>query len=132
MNRISGRSTSASLTSLSNVFGKTDGEQPSMNCKILAMIVAVFGSTQAMSRDGNVLIRHARVFEGVRVLGMRDVMVQGGRVTAIGSHFGAPREIEVIDARRRVLLPGLIDGHVHGFRGAQRDTLRVAVHRSRR
>jgi imidazolonepropionase-like amidohydrolase len=115
------------LTSRSKAFGNTGGKEPSMNWKILAVIVAVFGSKQVMARDGNVLIRHARVFDGLRMLGLRDVMVQGGRITAIGRHLGAPREFEVIDAQRRVLLPGLIDGHVHVFPGAQRDALRFGV-----
>ena len=98
-----------------------------MNLKIVAAIIAAFGTTQVMARDGNVLIRHARVFDGVRMIGTRDVMVQGGRIAAIGRHLAAPREIEIVDAQRRVLLPGLIDGHVHVFPGAQRDALRFGV-----
>ena len=98
-----------------------------MNLKIVAAIIAAFGATQVMARDGNVLIRHARVFDGVRMIGTRDVMVQGGRIAAIGRHLAAPREIEIVDAQRRVLLPGLIDSHVHVFPGAQRDALRFGV-----
>lgn len=98
-----------------------------MNIKIAAAVLATLGATQVMARDGNVLIRHARVFDGVRMMGTRDVMVHGGRITAIGRHLAAPPYIEIVDAQRRVLLPGLIDGHVHVFAGAQRDALRFGV-----
>ena len=46
-----------------------------------------------------------RVFGG-------DVLIEGSRIVAIGPLLTA-RADEVIDASRRVLLPGLVQTHVH-------------------
>ena len=52
------------------------------------------------------LLRRARLGGAVR-----DVRVDGGRVTAIGA--GLPTAGEVLDLDGAVLLPGLVDAHVH-------------------
>lgn len=68
---------------------------------------------------GTTLIRNARVFDSERaVLGPpSDVLIRGGRIVSIA---GAGQERaaadRVIDARGRVLLPGLFDMHVHAGR----------------
>ena len=53
-----------------------------------------------------------------------DVLVEGGRVAAIGT-IGPVADAEVLDANGRIVLPGLIDSHVHtwqtGLRGIAAD-----------
>jgi beta-aspartyl-dipeptidase (metallo-type) len=48
-------------------------------------------------------------------LGRRDVLVAGERVVAVGADITAPCgvDVEVVDGRGLLALPGLIDGHVH-------------------
>nr|WP_242415185.1 hypothetical protein [Sphingomonas panni] len=90
-------------------------------------VAAAMAATSAQARDGSVLIRGARVFDGTRMLGVRDVLVRDGRIVAVARRVAAPSGIELIEARGRVLIPGLIDGHVHVFPGAQADALRFGV-----
>ncbi|GAA4221606.1 amidohydrolase family protein [Sphingomonas endophytica] len=98
-----------------------------MHRTTIGIIAALLVAAPAVARDGSLLIRNARVFDGARMLGSRDVLVQAGRITAVARHIHAPSGIEVVDAKRRVLIPGLIDGHVHVFPGAQADALRFGV-----
>jgi imidazolonepropionase-like amidohydrolase len=58
----------------------------------------------------------ATVFDGARVRRRAGVLVDGGRITWVGSHTRAPREASAareVDARGKTLAPGLIDCHVH-------------------
>jgi imidazolonepropionase-like amidohydrolase len=54
--------------------------------------------------------RADRVFDGERVLPGVDVVVEGPRVTAVGT---APAGTPVVELPGCTLLPGLIDAHVH-------------------
>lgn len=91
------------------------------------MVATTMAVTPARARDGSVLIREARVFDGTRMLGVRDVLVRDGRIAVVARRVAAPSSVERIQARGRVLIPGLIDGHVHVFPGAQADALRFGV-----
>jgi len=42
-----------------------------------------------------------------------DVLIEGERISKIGSSIAAPDGVEVIDASGRLLLPGMIDDQVH-------------------
>jgi dihydroorotase len=42
-----------------------------------------------------------------------DLLIQDGRIRAIGANLGAPEGIEIIDARGLVVAPGLVDPHCH-------------------
>jgi imidazolonepropionase-like amidohydrolase len=72
------------------------------------------------------VFRDARVFTGDEVLEETDVLVSGGRIAAIGRDLSAPAA-EVIDARGRTLLPGLIDAHTHTFGDALKEALVFGV-----
>ena len=60
-------------------------------------------------------VRGGRVY-GPEPLGIRDVVVAGGRIIALGEPgtFGLEGlDVEDIDARGRLVVPGFIDSHVH-------------------
>jgi imidazolonepropionase-like amidohydrolase len=59
------------------------------------------------------LIRQVAVFDGRQRLPGQDVLIDGGRIAAIGPDLAAPPGATVIDGTGRTLLPGLIDAHVH-------------------
>jgi imidazolonepropionase-like amidohydrolase len=64
------------------------------------------------------LFRDARVFDGwsAEVAEGRDVLVEGGVIREISaSPLAATGEVDVIDCGGRMLIPGLIDAHVHVY-----------------
>lgn len=72
-------------------------------------------------------ITGVRVFDGEKVLPRTTVVVQGGRVTAIGPNARVPAGATVIDGAGKTLLPGLIDAHTHTFGAARTDAIRFGV-----
>ncbi len=48
-----------------------------------------------------------------RFNGMADVLIDEGRVVAVGSHLTVPAGAVKINATRRLVLPGFVDLHVH-------------------
>ena len=75
----------------------------------------------------SLLIRHARILTlagaprprrgaALRELGVierGDVLVQEGKISAVGTDLPAPAETEIIEAEGRVLMPGFVDCHTH-------------------
>jgi len=59
-------------------------------------------------------IENVLLFDGERVHENTSVLLDGGRITAVGA-AGADADAEVIDGTGRTLLPGLIDAHTHVF-----------------
>lgn len=82
---------------------------------------------EAVAKSNSVLIRNARLFDGETLLTATDLRVENGVITEIGSALKAPANVEVIDAKGKTLLPGLIDAHVHVWGEAQRQMLRFGV-----
>jgi len=48
-----------------------------------------------------------------RTLSNQVVIVEGDRITAVGTGLAIPKDATVIDLSKAVVLPGLIDAHVH-------------------
>ncbi len=62
-----------------------------------------------------ILLQNAEVY-APQHLGRRDVLVAGGKITAIAAHLDPPPSswrVEVVDLQGRALIPGLIDAHTH-------------------
>lgn len=76
---------------------------------------------------GTIFIRGAKVFDGQASIGVRDVLVAGGRIEKIAPNLEPPADASVIDGANRTLLPGLFDCHVHVFADALVDTLPFGV-----
>ncbi|MFO1006702.1 MAG: amidohydrolase family protein [Planctomycetaceae bacterium] len=63
---------------------------------------------------GNVIIRGGAIFTGTgEVLENASILVEAGKIKAIGRDIAAPEGVRVIDATGRFLTPGLIDTHSH-------------------
>ncbi|HEV2352381.1 MAG TPA: amidohydrolase family protein [Terriglobia bacterium] len=70
------------------------------------------------STAGRAVVLHAArllEIETGKILTPGEVLVEGPRITAVGSAVKRPAGAEVIDLGDRTLLPGLIDAHVHLF-----------------
>ncbi len=60
------------------------------------------------------LLRSGLVVDGLgSPAAVGDVLVQGGRVAAVGGTIEPPAGAEVVDARGRVVCPGFVDIHTH-------------------
>jgi imidazolonepropionase-like amidohydrolase len=93
------------------------------------VLVTATAATETLSaqarpaESASFVIRGAKVFDGVRDLGIADVLVTGDRITAIGRTLRVPARATEIDARGKTLLPGFIDAHVHAYGDAMRTAL---------
>jgi len=75
----------------------------------------------------SILIRGGRVIDPSRGTdGIADVLIEGGRIAAVGRSVEGPEGTEVIDAAGKVVAPGLIDLHVHLREPGQEDLETVA------
>jgi dihydroorotase len=60
------------------------------------------------------LITNARIAsENSATLGEGDVRIADGRIAAVGKGLAAPEGTRLIDARGRIVMPGMFDAHVH-------------------
>ncbi len=79
-----------------------------------ALLGAGQASVAATADDKAVLIRDAMVFDGTgRAPYAASVLVEDGRIAAIGAELTAPKGARVVNARGQALLPGLFDLHTH-------------------
>lgn len=82
----------------------------------LALLLLPFASSLHAQAKAEVLFRDVRVFDGTsdELSAPTNVLVRGNTIASIGPDVApsAPEAI-VVDGRRRTLMPGLIDNHVH-------------------
>lgn len=64
-----------------------------------------------------ILLHAARLLEVAsgHIVSPGEILVEGDRITAVGSNLAHPANAEVIDLGDTTLMPGLIDAHVHLF-----------------
>jgi dihydroorotase len=80
-----------------------------------AAILARNSNAQAATHD--LLIKGGRVIDpSVGLDGVRDVAIAGGRIVAVEANITADAT-DTIDARGKIVTPGLIDIHTHAGRG---------------
>jgi imidazolonepropionase-like amidohydrolase len=75
---------------------------------------AAEGQQTAANRPGPTLIRNATVLTVTKgTLENTDVLLQNGKIAAIGKSLSAPAGAQVIDATGKYVMPGIIDPHSH-------------------
>lgn len=100
-----------------------------MSAKIFAAALgaAFLVAAPAWAQAPGFAITGVRIFDGEKVTPQATVVVQGGRVTAIGPKAKVPAGLPVVDGAGKTLLPGLIDAHTHTFGAARTDAIRFGV-----
>jgi dihydroorotase len=74
--------------------------------------LALTRSIRAAEYD--LVIRHGRVIDPAQKLDrIADVAIRAGRIAAIRPNIGADAAAESLDAQGKLVVPGLIDIHVH-------------------
>jgi dihydroorotase len=77
------------------------------------------GMPQARAAEYDLLIKGGRVIDpSVGLDAVRDVAIAGGRIVAVAADI-AGDAAETIDARGKIVAPGLIDIHVHAARSKE-------------
>ena len=79
------------------------------------LVIPSFAPPATASESGHVLIKNARVFDGVneKLAEGMSVLVTGNKIVKIAASIVPPADCVLIDAANRVLMPGLIDAHWH-------------------
>ena len=74
-----------------------------------------------------VVLHAARMLDvaGGSVVTPGEVLVEGERIVAVGTHVDRPAGAEVIDLGDATLMPGMIDAHVHLFLHAGAEDLQT-------
>src|SRR3954467_7231534 len=93
-----------------------------------ALASGVIGAAEAAPRTQAarpILIKGGCVLSLDNVIGdfeKADVLVEGRKITAVKPNISAPNA-QVIDARNRIVMPGLVDTHRHMWQGFLRNVL---------
>jgi imidazolonepropionase-like amidohydrolase len=77
--------------------------------------------------SGTFAVTGVRVFDGERVLARADVLVEDGRIAAVGPELELGAGVARVDGAGRTLLPGLVDAHVHAMGDGLEQALRFGV-----
>lgn len=78
-----------------------------------------------MMQNKKTAVVNANVFDGIEILGQKNVVFQNGKIISITDEV--PVDAEVIDGKGCTLLPGLIDAHVHTSEDSLRDAIQFGV-----
>src|SRR5207244_8937166 len=83
------------------------------------LVLALISSSFAQPSRKAIFFEHVKLFDGHRFFGPTNILVEGGKIQAVGDQVKKPAGAEVIAGDGLTLLPGLIDSHVHVFGAAQ-------------
>ncbi len=78
-----------------------------------AIMIGIAGPVAASETAGRFFIKDVRLFDGTKFQPVVSVLVEDGRVKAVGAGLAAPEGAVIVDGSGKTLLPGLIDAHVH-------------------
>src|SRR3954468_16630027 len=89
------------------------GRQQMMGWRALFGVAAFTAATFA-ARAEPILIRNATVLTVTKgTVQNGNVLIQNGKIAAIGKNISAPSDATVVDATGKYLMPGIIDCHSH-------------------
>src|SRR5699024_5772449 len=71
-----------------------------------------------MDKQIPILIKNATIFAEDHVLENSSILLKDGTIVAMDRTLSAPNDAKVIDGSGLNVLPGFIDGHIHGAAGA--------------
>ncbi len=61
-----------------------------------------------------ILIKHGRVIDpSSNIDGIRDILIEGGKISSVKSKINPRIQVQIIDAKGMLVMPGLIDMHAH-------------------
>jgi len=86
-------------------------------CLVLVLAMVMPAMAQEAKPVSKVLITNANIFDGENetlATGM-SVLVEGNKIAKIAKSIPAPADATVIDAKGKVLMPGLTDAHWHSM-----------------
>jgi len=106
---------------------RTLDSRPHIASLLLAVAVVFSAKPLAAQAGPATLFQNVRVFDGTRMLPVRDVLIQSGRIAKVGERLTPPPDATTIDGRGKTLLPGLIDAHTHTWGDASRTALVFGV-----
>ena len=87
-----------------------DGE----NAEVVRFDLDPYPSTYEPFESGTTLITNAHIFDGAGgEITNGSILIEDGRIAAIGETIEAPEGAEIIDANGRYVTPGVIDIHSH-------------------
>src|SRR5262245_4207355 len=69
-----------------------------------------------MTSGAKLLVRGGRVYDhdgDVHQPPIADILIESGKITAVGVDLTADSSVDVIDARGHLVVPGLINAHYH-------------------
>ena len=79
---------------------------------LLALLYSISAFAQKLT--GDLIIRNGTVLTITKgTLEQADILIQNGKITAVGDHLKAPSGIREIDATGLYVMPGIIDAHSH-------------------
>jgi dihydroorotase len=61
----------------------------------------------------SILIKGGRVIDPDRFVGIADVLIDSGKIAAVGPNLSAPAGSRTIHAEGKLVMPGFVDVHVH-------------------
>jgi len=84
---------------------------------LLCLVLGILLSAAAPAQEPVILLRPARVFDGVDPRPHQGwaVLVRGERIEAVGPGLAPPPGARVVDLPGTTLMPGMIEGHSHLF-----------------
>jgi imidazolonepropionase-like amidohydrolase len=88
-----------------------------ISLSLACILSASIQATAQQSASNAVVLHAARLLQvdSGRMISPAEILVEGERITAVGSTVAHPAGAQVIDLGDSTLLPGLIDAHVHLF-----------------
>ena len=92
-----------------------------MRSGLALVVIASLAGVQALAQRYDLVLRGGRVIDPANSIdGPMDVAVAGGRIAAVAAHIAGSQARKSIDVSGLLVVPGLVDLHVHvfGFEGS--------------